>query len=142
MFILHETGSEDQPVAVPFNIGDYDVESLEGFVSLLIEQYPPEFYAVEMVMYTRFDPDFQSRESFRIMFGAKDLAGAQMHTVYTYKQGINHDKMEHYKMPLNNFDEWIPADPSHKGFEDKYLDAALSLYHTLVTFKALKSYAK
>ena len=140
---MHESGTEELPVAVPFTISDYEIESLEGFVSLLVEQYPPAGFCLEMVMYTRFDPDFQSKEKYKIMFGAKDTSGAMVHTVYEYQQSRHGDKMTPYKLPIPNMKTWIPANPKVKGFEDKYLSAAVSCYHSMITFHTLNhSYVK
>jgi hypothetical protein len=138
MFILSERDDETSaPIAVPFNIANYELEPLEGFVSLVLEQYPPNIYQLEMVLYARFAPDYKEVEEHKIMFGARDIGGSTAHTVYRCpnKEG---KLMTHHEMASENFDRWFPLG---KGVRDDYLAAAVNNYFTLVSFKRLKSHA-
>lgn len=139
MFVMHHIPSpEPHPIVVPFNVGDYNPDQLEGFVALLVEQYPPEQYALHMVIYARFDPDFNSKKEFTILFGAKDSWGSSLHTAYLYTRHHGYDAMTHKKMNDKYFDKWI-----HRPlFKDEYLNTAVAQYHTCVSMRVVKTYAE
>lgn len=138
MFVMHQIGiDEPSPIVVPFSIGDYDSENLEGFVALLVEQYPPEEYAFHMALYARFDADFRAKGEFTVLFGAKDSWGSSVHTAYLYKRYPGYDEMSHKKMNVKYFDKWI----NRPLFRDDYLNTAVAQYHTFVNMRAVKTYA-
>lgn len=128
---------QSQVICVPFNMDEYDIVSLEGFVHLLIDQYPPEEFAFHMAMYSRFEPQHLSKEEYKIMFCAKDTWGAQVYSVYRHVQGKGKDTMFHYPMDSDNFDAWV----HDTDFKDDYLAAAVNMYHTLLSFRQLKLHA-
>jgi hypothetical protein len=139
MFIFSEPGDPTaSPVAVPFNIASYEYDSLEGFVTLTIEQYPPEIYQLEMVLYARFSPDYLDVDEHKIMFGARDIGGSTAHTVYVCPNEKG-KLMKHHTMSSDNFDRWFPI---NKGVRDDYLAAAVNNYFTLISFRRLNSHAK
>ncbi len=138
MFVMHHIPSAEQhPIVVPFNIADYESENLEGFVALLVEQYPPEEYALHMILYARFDPDFMAKGEFTVLFGAKDTWGSSLHTAYLYTRHSGYDVMTHKKMNKKYFDKWV-----HRPlFKDEYLNNAVAQYHTFINMRVVRTYA-
>lgn len=138
MFVLHDmTMANPHPVVVPFSLETYDIETLEGFIVLLIEQYPPDQYGMNMALYARFDPEYRAKGEFNVLFGARDSWGSSLHTSYVYRRYKDYDEMTH--KPINNkyFDTWI----QRAKFNDDFLNTAVSHYHTMVSMKAIKTYA-
>lgn len=134
MFILSDNTDPGAIIAVPFNLPGYTQENIEGFVALLLEQYPEKDFQLEMVMYSRFDPDFLSSDKYKIMFGARDSSGAFVHSVYIFERTKGkQDNMTHYKMTTRGFDQWVQ--PEKDQFEDKYLRDVLSTYLVLSSFR-------
>ena len=137
MFIMTDLADANaQVICVPFNMDTYDLELLEGFITLLIEQYPPEHYMFHMVMYSRFEPDHLDKEESKVMFCAKDSWGSRVSSVYkqTHLKGKN--EMKHYPMSQDNFDCWL----NKSDFQDEYTTEAVNIYHSLVSFKQIKLY--
>lgn len=140
LFVLTRIdGTSERPITVPYSTAIYTPDSSDGFVSLLIETYPPGVYRLEMVVYSRFDTDFDIKSHYKIMFGAIDYWGATVHSLYDYDGRGKRDTVKHRKIPGNLFDQWMPA---KTGFNDKFLREVVATYQTLVSLNNVELHAK
>lgn len=139
MFVLHDNKAENpSPLVVPYTLNEYDLEALEGFTALLLEQYPIKDYSLEMVLYARFEADFRKKGEFNVMFGARDIGGASLHTSYRYTRYKAYEELTHQNGDRPYFDRWIQK----SKIKDDFLNGALAQYFTLITMKVRKTYAQ
>lgn len=125
-------------MVVPYTINEYDLETLEGFTSLLLEQYPISRYALEMVIYSRFDFNFTGKKEFNVLFGARDIGGSSLHTSYRYIRYKAYEEMTHQNGRSSYFDKWVQK----PKIKDNFLNGAVAQYFTLVSMKTKKTYAQ
>jgi len=138
LFVMCDKNGEPSPLAVPFNIVGYSIDDLEKMVGVLLEQYPEDRYVLQMVMYANLPPDFQSHAAFQVMFGARDLYGTTIHTVYTHSRIGDEGLMKHKKFG-DGFDSWIQNTIKHKTLNDPYLKAATEIYQVMLSLRHSKT---
>lgn len=138
MFVLYDVVNEGAaPVVVPFSLNAYEIDSLEGFAALLIEQYPASQYNLEMVIYARYDVDHLKKGEFNVLFGARDIGGCSLHSQYHYKRYKQYEELTHKNNGKKYFDVWL----QNPVIKDDFLNAAVANYFTAVNMKVKRTYA-
>lgn len=137
MYVMHDRENKAlHPIVVPFMLSNYDLDSVEGYAALLIEQYPPSRFSLEMCIYARFETDFLQKGEFSVLFGGRDIGGCSIHSSYRYKRQKSHEELIHQEADKNYLDIWLQK----PVIQDAFLNAAVANYFTAINMKVKLTY--
>lgn len=142
MFVFSEKGGDKQRVLFPYTLPSYTEKTLVEITRALLFRCPPSTHSLEMVMYTRFNPNFKELETHDIMFSGRDMAGSVIHSVFRCTK-VNQQKANIQGRELKGMNTWIPQDTSvdtpFPRINDAFLDQITAVYSLSVSMEEYES---
>lgn len=85
LFFIYSDNSSDteEPIAFPVNLDFFDPEKINDMLATLVKSYDKDRYTLELIVYAQEAMDENGvPTNTSIMFGARDLGGATIHSLY------------------------------------------------------------